>query len=127
MLRNYYINKDFIVSATARKVYRFTATISLGMLAMLFATILSGGVPGILQPFFKQLLFVGAFGSAVTIVAMDYFLFAFDRSSPIKKACWFVLVTLIPLPGAAIYCFRVYSRSEIVNKVTTNEVGSASA
>ena len=127
MLRNYYINKEFIVSATARKFYRATAAISLGMFVMLFVFVFERGAPGILRPFLRQLLFVGAFGTAITLVAMEYFLFAFDRSPLFKKVFWFLLIALIPLPCAALYCFRIYSRSELVNKAVTEEVSSASA
>jgi hypothetical protein len=119
MLRNYYINKEFIVSATARKFYRFSAAISLSMFVIIFVCALPGGAPGILRPFLRQLLFIGAFGTATTLVAMEYFLFAFDRSPLFKKVCWFLLVALVPLPCVAVYCFRTYSRS-----VSANEAGT---
>ena len=115
MLRNYYINREFMVSATARRVYRAAAVASLGMGVMFLALKIAGGVPHGLLPIVKILLFAGAIGTALTLVAMEYFLFGFDKSSAIKKAFWFCIMLKIPLLGAALYCFLVYSRSIVVN------------
>lgn len=126
MLRNYYINKEFILSPTARKLYRVTAAISLCLFVMIFVIKFERGVPGVLRPFVKQFLFIGAFGTATTLVGMEYFLFAYDQSSLWKKVFWFLLVTLIPLPCAALYCFRIYSRAELAN-TPVEKISSASA
>jgi hypothetical protein len=42
---------------------------------------------------------------------MEFFVFRFDNSHPLKQVFWF-LVMIIPAIGAALYCFLVYSRSE---------------
>jgi len=44
---------------------------------------------------------------------MEYFLFRFDESHPLKQIVWFC-VMLIPMLGPGLYCFIVYSRSKIV-------------
>jgi len=43
---------------------------------------------------------------------MEIFLFRFDNSRPLKQVFWFVIM-LFPLLGAALYCFVVYSRSNV--------------
>jgi len=51
--------------------------------------------------------------AAITIVGMEFFLFRFDESRFLKQIFWFVAM-LVPLLGASLYCFLVYSRSEVV-------------
>ena len=82
---------------------------------MLAVLRIAGRVPEGALPTVKLLLFAGVIGTAVTMVAMEYFLFGFDRSSSIKKAFWFCVMLLLPLIGATLYCFLVYSRSDMVN------------
>jgi len=83
MLRYYYINKEWIVSSTARRIYRTAAALSLGLFLGLWGMQLKGGIP-LDIPAAHLLLFVGV-GAAITVVAMEYFLFGFDRSSEWKK------------------------------------------
>ena len=42
MLRNYYINKEWIVSLRARSLYRLTATLSVALFFMLIAVRMVG-------------------------------------------------------------------------------------
>ena len=116
MLRNYYINREFVVSATARRVYRTAASASLGMLVMLVVIRTAGGVSKEYFPIIKVLALGYAIGTALTFVAMAYFLFGFDKSSAFKKAFWVYIMLRIPVLGAALYCFLVYSRSDLVRK-----------
>ena len=44
---------------------------------------------------------------------MEFFLFRFDDSHPLKQIVCF-LVMLFPILGAALYCFIVYSRSDVL-------------
>jgi hypothetical protein len=44
---------------------------------------------------------------------MEYFLFRFDESHPVKPILWFVVI-LFPLLGPALYCLVVYSRSKVL-------------
>jgi hypothetical protein len=122
MLRNYYINREWILSATARSIYRVAAILSLGMIFGLVAARLMGGVPLRFLLMAKMLLFAGVVGTATTAVAMEYFLFGFDTSSARKKALWFC-VMLVPPFGPALYCFVVYSRS-VATAADANRVES---
>ncbi len=45
MLRYYYINKEWIVSSTARRIYRTAAVLSVGLFLGLLGMQLSGGSP----------------------------------------------------------------------------------
>jgi hypothetical protein len=78
--------------------------------------IVEGSIPEVFSSILRLILLIGAFGAAITIVGMEFFLFCFDESkNPLKQIFWFCIV-LIPLIGAALYCFRVYSRSEVVKR-----------
>src|SRR2546427_12105334 len=101
MTRCEYINKEWIVSSTARRIYRIAAALSLGLFLGLLGMQLRGGSP-LDIPAAQLLLFVGVVGAATTVVAMEYFLFGFDRSAEWTKACWF-LIMLLSLIGLALY------------------------
>ena len=113
MLRYYYINKEWMLSGTAQRVYRIAASLSLLLFLILMAVRFAGGIPEALLPVVKPLLLAGVLGAAITIVAMEYFLFAFDDSSAWKKVLWFCVMIFPPL-GPALYCFIVYSRSDVL-------------
>ena len=121
MLRNYYINKEWIVSHTARRVYRVAASLSLALFFFLAVVRFKGGIPDTLIPVLKLPLFASVLGAAITTVAMEYFLFGFDNSSAMRKLFWFC-VMLLPLLGPSLYCFMVYSRSNVL-KATIGEHG----
>jgi len=127
MLRNYYINRGFIVSRTAQRVYRLAAIASIAMFAMLFMLKMARRVPAGYFPIVKLILFAGVIGTALTMIAMEYFLFAFDKSSAFKKAFWFCVMAVIPLLGPAMYCFFVYSRSDVVDDPRAERANDASA
>jgi hypothetical protein len=112
MLRNYYINKEWIVSVVARYVYRLAAIMSVALFFGWFVALWVGGIPPALAPLARLFLLIGVLGAAVTITAMEYFLLGFDRSSAWKKTFWFC-VMMFPLLGPAMYCFFVYLRSEV--------------
>lgn len=115
MLRYYYINKGWMLSPTAQYVYRIAASLALVLFFLLVALRVTGGTPVPIRPIVRALVLVGIFGTALTSVAMEYFLFGFDESSAWKKTFWFVAM-LFPLLGAPLYCFLVYSRSEAVKR-----------
>jgi hypothetical protein len=126
MLRYYYINRGWIISATARWVYLLAATLSLALFFLLFDVRLRGTIPNVLLPILKLVLFAGVLGAATTQVAMEYFLFGFDDSSALKKVFWFCVMLLPPL-GPALYCFLVYSRSNVLKAEPDKRVQGASA
>jgi len=113
MLRNYYINKEWILSYAARRIYRVAAGLSLALFFFLMVVKFMGGIPETLVPILKLPLFAGVLGAAITMVAMEYFLFGFDNSSALKKVFWFCVLLFPPL-GPPLYCFIVYSRSDVL-------------
>ncbi len=110
MLRYELINKEWIVSRTARSVYRASAALSMLLFPVLWLAIEGDGTLG---PFLRPLLFIGALGMALTGLAMEYFLFRFDNSGPLKQIFWFCIMIFAPI-GPALYCFLVYSRADIL-------------
>lgn len=102
------LSKEWIISPTARRVYRAAAVVSLTLYVSLIALILSGPVP-----LLKQFLFVGVVATAINSVGMEFFLFRFDDSQAWKQIFWFFALLFIPI-GPALYCFLVYSRSSVV-------------
>ena len=123
-MRNYYINKEWILSRTARRIYRVAASLSLALFFFILAVRFMGGVPASLVPILKLPLFAGVLGAATTMVAMEYFLFGFDNSSVFKKILWFFVLLFPPL-GPALYCFIVYSRSEVLMPTTGQRMEGA--
>src|SRR6267142_2449707 len=120
MLRYYFINREWIMSSTARCIYRTAAVLSMGLFVGLCLLPLSGGIV-LDSPAVNFLLFIGVVGAAITVVAMEYFLFGFDRSPEWKKVCWFCIMVL-PLIGPALYGFIVYSRADMVKRNTTDPI-----
>jgi len=111
MLKYEYLKKEWIVSPTARRIYRISASLSLALFFGIWLTLFEGGISGPMAAVVRLLFFVGALGAGITLVGMEFFLFRFDDSRPLKQLIWFC-ITLVPLIGAALYCLIVYSRSE---------------
>jgi len=101
------------VSPTARRVYRTSAALSVALFFGWWTILFIGGIPSTIAPVVRLLLLAGVLGAGITFVGMEFFLFRFDDSRPLKQIVWF-LVMLLPLLGAALYCFIVYSRSNIL-------------
>lgn len=114
MLMNYFINREWILSTTARRIYRVSSTLTLLLLLTLIVLDLIGHIPDGLFPLVKLLLLLGVAGTAITLVAMEYFLFAFDTSPVFTKVFWFFAM-LLPLLGPPLYCFFIYSRAAQLN------------
>ena len=108
MIKYEYINKEWIVSPTARRVYRIAAVVSLTIYFTLAAILVNGPTP-----LLKQLLFVGVVATAIIIVGMEFFLFRVDDSRGWIQIFWFC-VMLFPPVGPALYCLLVYSGSKAV-------------
>jgi hypothetical protein len=110
MLRYEYIDKEWIVSPTARRVYRGAARLSFVLFVPMVAVLYYGGIPHLIRPVMRLLLLIGAAGTATTAIGMEYFLFRFDNSHALKQLFWFCAMFFLPI-GPALYCFIVYSRS----------------
>src|SRR5216683_5374761 len=110
------ITKDWIVSPLARRIYLGCAILAIALFGTLVAVsaamVASGvrslaGAPAVVS-IVKMLLFPEVLGTAALSIAMWYFWFSFDRSSWIRKACWFPPLYLLPTMGPALYYFFVY-------------------
>jgi hypothetical protein len=110
MLKYDFISEEWIVSRTAGRVYRLAAILSLALFLILVALI-AGEIPRILGPVLKPLLLAGIVGAAITVVGMEFFLFRFDDSHPLKQIFWFCVMIFVSL-GLALCCLMVYSRSK---------------
>ena len=99
MLKYEYIKKEWIVSPTARRVYRASATLSVALFFGRWAILVVGRIPETVAPAVRLLLLVGVLGAGITVVGMELFLFRFDELHPLKQVFWF-LVMLLPLLGA---------------------------
>ena len=115
MLTHELINREWIVSRSARNVYRAAAVLSLLLIPLLWIAIEDTRMLGPLRSILRPLVFVGVVGMALTGLGMEYFLFRFDNSHPLKQVFWFCVMILAPI-GPALYCFLVYSRSEVVKR-----------
>ena|SRR5882762_5862330 len=125
MLKYDLTNKEWIVSQIARRVYRISAVISLALYPVLVALI-AGEIPENLAPVMKPLLLGSILGAAIVVVGMEFFLFRFDDSHPVKQIFWFCVMIFVPL-GPALYCFLVYSRSKAFKNGPADGVEEASA
>jgi uncharacterized membrane protein len=120
MLRYELLNKEWIVSPTARRVYRSTAALSLAFLPVSRCHPIAIWDSRCDSPVLKPLLLFGTLATAVTLVGMEYFLIRFDDSHPLKQVFWFVALLFAPL-GPALYCYIVYSRSEVLKSACVDE------
>lgn len=125
MLKYEYINKEWIVSATARRVYLTSASLSVALFLGWWTILVVGGIPETIAPVARLLLLAGVLGAGITFVGMEFFLFRFDDSHPLKQTVW-LLVLLFPLLGAPLYCFIVYSRSDVLKSSCAKRAEGAS-
>jgi len=109
-MKHLYINKEWIISDTAKQIYRFAAIWSL-VLFVLLVWLGLGGMPRFMASIFRPLVFLGVLGAATTWVAMEYFLLGFDRSPAWKKTFWFVVMCFPPI-GPPMYCLIVYAKAD---------------
>jgi len=121
-MQHYYISRSWMVSTTAQWIYRRAAWLSIGLFVLLVVMPFVDSVPEILVPLYRLVFYACALGAALTLVAMEYFLFSFDPSSAGKKSVWFLVLCLIPV-GPAIYCLVGYSRSSILDKPQSQRAG----
>ncbi|MFZ0277895.1 MAG: hypothetical protein WA254_03385 [Candidatus Sulfotelmatobacter sp.] len=125
MLRYDFINKEWIVSRAARRIYRTAAVTSLALYPIMVALRVSE-VPRILVPALRPVLLASIIGAGVTLVGMEFFLFRFDDSHALKQIFWFGAMLFIPL-GPALYCLLVYSRSKAFAGLHQEGVGGTTA
>ena len=120
MLHYDFINKEWIVSAMAYRVYRSAAFLSI-LLFLVWCYTLFGGVPEEYGALARVFVFAGVVGAGTVFVGMEFFLFRFDQSHPLKQIAWFC-VMFFPLLGPALYCLIVYSRSAVVKNSLASAV-----
>ena len=78
MLKYEYINNEWIVSPTARRIYRAAAVASWALFVPFIALLLPGALEA-LRPFLRPLVFIAVLGTATNLVGMEYFLARFDK------------------------------------------------
>src|SRR6202035_420872 len=105
--------KEWIVSPHGESRLPGLAALSVALFFGWWAILFFGGIPSTIAPVVRLLLLAGVLGAGITFVGMEFFLFRFYDSHPLKQIVWF-LVMLFPLLGAALYCFIVYSRSNVL-------------
>jgi hypothetical protein len=118
MLRYEYIKREWIISPTARRIYRISAAVSIAFFLLWIVLIVrgrSGGIPDGMWPILKPFILLGVGGAGISLVGMEFFLIRFDDSHFLKQAFWFCAM-LFPILGPALYCFIVYSRSDVLRK-----------
>jgi hypothetical protein len=113
-LKYEYITREWFLSPMARRVYRSSALLSMATF-LFWLPLMFIGVSRESVSFARALLFVGATGAGITLIGMQFYLFRFDDSHPLKQFFWFC-VMVIPFFGAPVYCFAVYSRATRANQ-----------
>ena len=104
-----HIPRNWFFSLAARRIYRASAILSV-LLFLFYARLLVIGLSPASAPVVRLLLFLGAMGAGITLVAMWFYLLCFHNSHPLKQILWF-FVMAVPFLGAPLYCFSVYSRA----------------
>ena len=118
MLRYEYIKREWIISPTARRVYRIAAATSVVFFLCWMALVIQRSIDGIpdgLRSVVRPIVLIGVIGAGITLVGMEFFLIRFDNSHALKQVFWFCAM-LFPILGPAVYCFLVYSRSEVLRR-----------
>lgn len=109
-----YVSKEWIVSFTARRVYRIASIFSVGFIAVILTFVFAEDAlheSPILALLFRPALFTCLTGAVLTSAAMEYFYFGYDDLSRWNRVFWFFVLCLFPV-GAPLYCYKVYSRSK---------------
>lgn len=113
-MRFYLISENWLISSTARKAYRWSGGISITLLPTIFAVRLLHQLdllsPGLIFAL-RGMLMISVLATAVTYVAMQYFLLVEDESPAWKQILWFLAMVLLGI-GPGLYVFFGYSRSE---------------
>lgn len=110
------INRNWVLSRTAQRIYLGCSVLTLGLLATLMGVhlALSAAHAAALntdaRSVVRFLLFPEILAAAVLWVAMWYFWFGFDRSHYVKRALSFVLLFFFGPLGTLFYYFVTYRR-----------------
>ena len=120
MLHYEFLNKEWVVSATAYRVYRFSAGLSIVLFVGLLWALSQGERSSLSGSALRAVALAAALATATTFVGMEYFLFRFDNSHPLKQLLWFCIM-IFPFFGPALYCFVVYSRTDLVRNAMQGE------
>ena len=113
------INRSWMLSRLAQRVYLIAACLSLLLLQYIVAVFVAMAHfgedtvfrAGGLQVLSRLVVPPGVLGSAILWIAMWYFWFNFDESSSNERVVWFLLL-LLGLPVTLIYYAAVYRRSQ---------------
>jgi hypothetical protein len=110
------INREWLFSSTAQRVYLCCALLTIALLATLLATHVAISVAGVSELnsearlLLRRFLFPQILGAALLWVSMWYFWFGFDSSPYVRKAASFVLLFFLAPIGTLVYYFLTYRR-----------------
>jgi hypothetical protein len=111
------INRSWLFSLTARRVYLVSALLAIALTAILIGvhTAMAAARMSALTPLaaalVRGLLYPEILGTALLWAAMWYFWLGFDRSHYLKRAIWFCCLFFLAPVGPVLYYFAVYRRS----------------
>lgn len=117
-MERYVISKEWLISESARRFYRWSAIISFGLFPVIFVFLWLGierQLTANRETFLQACLMVTVLATAVVMVGMEYFLFTMDQSAGWKQFLWFLVMLIIGL-GPGLYVLFGYSRSEHFQK-----------
>ncbi len=120
MMRYYLVSEDWLISPTARRVYRFCAWISFLLLptfALLVKFPEGSALPHVVILAVHLLLLLSVIANAVICVAMQHFLFVEDESDAWKQILWFLALAVLGV-GPGLFVLLAYSKSPLFEKTT---------
>src|ERR1700675_4738947 len=110
------INRSWLFSPIAQRVYLVCALCALALIATLIGirmAMSASGARALTPPassLVRTLLYPEILGAALLWIAMWYFWFGFDPSHYLKKAVCFALLFFLAPFGTVLYYFVVYRR-----------------
>jgi hypothetical protein len=112
MCLRFFINKEWIVSTTARRIYLISTILNVALIFLEYWLILSSHavMSDGLSVALGSLLYLCVFGAATTFVAMLFHFVLFNRYSLPKSILCALAMYLYPI-GPPLYFFLVYWRS----------------
>jgi hypothetical protein len=108
MCLRFFISKEWIVSATARRIYLGATILNITLFFILFSV--PADMSAALNIILGLLLFICAMGTATTYIAMLFHFVLFNKYSISKSILCALTLFLYPI-GPPVYFFVVYWRS----------------
>ena len=123
----YLISDTWLISPTARNVYRGCAWISFLLWPALWLMLSfpeNTQRPNVAASVMHLLFLLSVTATAVIMVAMEYFLFTKDESAWWKQILWFLALIVLGI-GPGLYVLLGYSRSGAFDKARAASAGAS--